>query len=223
MGCSPNSTFKQDIFDITYLVLQNACNQPVHQTQKARHLFYDLGASAYAGSIDLQHGFGLGPSVPLFLKLYERNCIDFDQIWAWEYTKIDPVKYWSSVPAHVRGKLHFLNVPVPREPDPNGALALLRATARPEDFVAMKVDVDNSAVEESVVWAIANDPLLAILVDELFFEYHFYGEPRNEFQFGWGVQNNPSNAYSWTNATAATAVDLMHRLRRRGIRSHFWI
>ena len=192
-----------------------------HHAQDSRSLFYDLGASDYAGQIDLGTGFGLGPSVPLFMELYKRNCITFDHVWAWEFTKFDPEQYWSNVPADVRGKLHFLNIPVPKEPHPNGALALLRATARPHDFVAMKVDVDNSAVEESVVWAIANDPHLASLVDELFFEYHFYGEPN--FSFGWGNKSDPRHAFSWTNATVATALRLMHKLRHVGVRSHFWI
>ena len=233
VNCEPpraihHPNFTENLFDIRHLILQNKCKRPTegatmlpHGAQSAQNLFYDLGASNYSGSFDLDTGFGMGPSVPLFMELYKRNCIVFDHIWAWEYTAFDPRQYWSAVPADARGKLHFMNIPVPVEPHPNGFLSLLRATAKPQDFVAVKVDVDDSRVEESVVWAIAHDRYLASLVDELFFEYHFFGEPR--FILGWGIRNNPAFPQSWTNATVATALDLMRKLRERGIRGHFWI
>lgn len=219
--------FSAGLFDINYLVLHNQCGRRRANASRTAHghrqnLFYDLGASAYAGAVDLDNGFGLGPSVPLFYGLYQRNCIEFDRIWAFEYSKFDPQDYWRAVPAQMRGKLTFLNIPVPLEPDSNGVLSLLEATAKPQDFVVLKVDIDNGPIEESIVRAIARNPRLADLVDELFFEYHFYGEPP-EFSFGWGTRNDPAQPSSWTNATVATALGLMRELREAGIRSHFWI
>ena len=60
---------------------------------------------------------------------------------------------------------------------------------------------------------IANDDGLLALVDELFFEYHFrYDGSHN---FGWGKLGKGQ--------TVDDALRLMYRLRRAGIRSHFWI
>ena len=98
-------------FDISYLVLQNACNDGARQQRHAktehtagssalagRNLFFDLGASASSGKIELDRGSGLGPSVPLFDALYERNCIVFEQIYAWEFKHLEPSAYWDGVP-----------------------------------------------------------------------------------------------------------------------------
>jgi hypothetical protein len=114
-----------------------------------------------------------------------------------------------------------MNVGIDAEPHPLGLLAMLKESARPEDFVVVKIDIDNSVIEESIVHAIAADPLVLRLVDELFFEFHFFGEP--EFNFGWGVRDSPGRAGTRTNATADTALHLMSKLRKRGIRAHFWV
>ena len=127
------------------------------------------------------------------------------------YVALPPATYWAAVPAAVRAKLHFFNVGVEHEPHPNGFLAVLRSTARPHDFVALKVDIDNSPIELSIVERIADDPSLAILVDELFFEYHFKFDNLN---FGWGKKIPHS---------VDDALKLMTKLRRRGIRAHFWV
>jgi len=52
------------------------------------------------------------------------------------------------------------------------------------------------------------------LVDELFFEAHFYFDG---IQFGWGALGADRRH------TVDEALALMRTLRERGIRSHFWI
>lgn len=256
-GCVPREKFSVNPTSLDYLVLQNLCRRAAETShpptltlpagrRAPRTLFFDLGSGTFSNGEPVQlgrgNGGGLGskggsggPSIPLFAALYKRSCIEFDAIYAWEYSPFSPRRYWKDVPVEMRAKLHFFNVPVESEPHPNGVLALLREAATPDDFVVLKVDVDHSAIEESVVTGIAADPHLASLVDELFFEYHFYGEPHVEgrpFNPYWGVHNDTRHgpvptstvpAALRTNATADTALHLMHRLRRRGIRAHFWI
>jgi hypothetical protein len=55
---------------------------------------------------------------------------------------------------------------------------------------------------------------LSALVDELFFEAHFYFDGIN---FGWGALGADRRH------TVDEALALMRTLRERGIRSHFWI
>lgn len=115
--------------------------------------------------------------------------------------------------------MHFYNIPaeLSTASDP---LATLRAVARPSDFVAFKVDIDGGP-ELEIVQAIAdNRDGIAALVDELFFEYHFYFDNRN---FGWATHRAGQNYRLWGNHSVDDALRLMRRLRERGIRAHFWI
>ena len=76
-----------------------------------------------------------------------------------------------------------------------------------------QVDID-SPPELNIVQRIANEPELAALVDELYFEYHFrYG---SKLQFGWGDINR-------SHGDTDTALHLFYQLRARGVRAHFWI
>ena len=96
---------------------------------------------------------------------------------------------------------------------PTSFLHVLNATATTDDFVVVKVDIDNGP-ELQVVHAIAKVPELGALVDELFFEAHFYFDG---IQFGWGALGADRRH------TVDEALALMRTLRERGIRSHFWI
>jgi hypothetical protein len=96
---------------------------------------------------------------------------------------------------------------------PTSFLHVLNATATVDDFVVVKVDIDNGP-ELQVVHAIAKVPELSALVDELFFEAHFYFDGIN---FGWGALGADRRH------TVDEALALMRTLRERGIRSHFWI
>ena len=127
----------------------------------------------------------------------------------------------------MRSKLHFFNVPVeehvragsvdgPPFLHERSFLALLNASATPEDFVVLKIDIEGhkGSPELEIVRAIAETPELCALVDEIFFEYHFWFDGLN---FGWKT---------FTQGKAGTVDDalrLMHRLRASGVRSHFWI
>ena len=73
---------------------------------------------------------------------------------------------------------------------------------------------NRSPTQLQVVHAIAKVPELGALVDELFFEAHFYFDG---IQFGWGALGADRRH------TVDEALALMRTLRQRGIRSHFWI
>ena len=77
--------------------------------------------------------------------------------------------------------------------------------------MSLQVDIDGGP-ELPIVQAIEREPELYKLVDELYFEYHFYFDG---IDFGWST--------SVKQDTVDTALKLMQRLRHRGVRSHFWI
>ena len=120
--------------------------------------------------------------------------------------------------ASARPRVSFYNVPI--EEDFHSAASFssfLRASAQPDDFVSVKVDIDYVQAELPIVMGIARRPELTALVDELFFEYHFNFD---ELDFGWRSQTGARNH---VNDTVDDALSLMSELRRAGVRSHFWI
>jgi hypothetical protein len=193
-----------------------------------RNLYYDLGASVWGKNIPEQHlihGSGLGSSLQLISKIYERNCITFDRIWAWEAKEWKPKDFWQRVPLSVRAKLHFYNVPISETPSGSGSsfLRTLELTARPQDFVVVKVDIDTPDLEKMIVSTIVSTPRLAALVDELYFEYHFHFGADARGPWGFTQNTNKSDTESYKPDTVDDALGLMRRLREVGIRSHFWI
>lgn len=152
---------------------------------------------------------------------------------SWEATPYDRQAWWNAVPEAMRSRLHFFNVPVyegsmldvmtgrvwgnasrshNEQGVPHSFLHILNASATPDDFVVVKVDIDHGP-EMQVVHALAKVPELTRLVDELFFEYHF---DFDGIDFGWGKDIDRT-------ATVDDALALMRKLREQGVRSHFWI
>ena len=231
------------IMNLEYLLLANGCDthgRPAPRCAQTspppRNIFFDLGCTVYDDEqpLDEARGSGAGPSLPLFFRLYERRCIVFDELYGWEATRHDQAVWWRRVPAAMRPRIRFYNVPVyegsmvdalsgrvrqsaARSHDAHGTptsfLHVLNATATVDDFVVVKVDIDHGP-EMQVVHALAKVPELAVLVDELFFEAHFYFDG---IEFGWGDLGADRRN------TVDDALALMRRLRERGIRSHFWI
>ena len=207
-------------YNLTYLLPVNGCvrgklgcSAGGRRVGKvgSRNLFYDLGCSTYRDTGDISISGGYGSSLPLFQRLYARNCIVFDAIWAWEATPHDRKAWMRSVPKEVQAKLSFFNIPVTEE----NALQTLVQTATPDDFVVVKVDIDHPALEKAIVSRIANEPKLSALIDELFFEYHIH--------VGDHAPPLPQAAPHLSPDTVGEALGLMQRLRAQGVRSHFWV
>jgi hypothetical protein len=76
--------------------------------------------------------------------MYERRCISFDAIYAWEARKIPLDDWWRPVPAAMRPKINFVNEPVVGEDTPtaNSFLHTLATTAKPADFVVLLIIFD---------------------------------------------------------------------------------
>ena len=79
---------------------------------------------------------------------------------------------WPLAYVRAQERIHWHNVPVVMDGGGEGDFfKQLEASARPQDFVAVKVDIDGGP-ETQIVKRIADSPKFARLVDELYF-----GEP----------------------------------------------
>lgn len=217
-------------YHLGYLILANHCGaadgsfcaQSRAYHSRGRNLLYDLGCSLFGSPMTRSDALYLGnahtSSLQHFLALYGQNCIDFDSIWAWEAEVTKPDVWWKPVPPTVRAKMHFYNVFLK---DPSDFTAVLNATARPEDHVVVKLDIDAPELEKAIVDTILADPLLLGLIDEFFFEYHFHMDNPNG---PWGAtQTQNKTGRNWVPDTVDVALATMQRLRRAGVRAHFWI
>ena len=95
---------------------------------------------------------------------------------------------------------------------PSSFLRTLREVARQEDFVVVKLDVDGGP-ERQIATALAEIPELTALVDDFYFEWHYHFDGRD---FGWGQVDARMNKVD-------DALALMQKLRRRGVRAHWWV
>ncbi|CAE7242686.1 unnamed protein product [Symbiodinium natans] len=216
-----------DKFDIQYLLLESYCGHP---GPKPRMKLFDMGCTTNWNwklphydfyNVDYHHGVGRGPSIPLFFNMYRDRCMEFDDIFGWEAERKDQKEWWSPLPDDIRARTRFYNIPVNETScqmstaglfaERGSFLHMLPYAAKPEDFVVVKLDIDGGP-ELSIMEALIRYPELSSLVDEIFFEYHFWFDGGD---FGWGQVNKERNV--------DTALDLMKRLRQAGIRSHFWI
>jgi len=120
-------------------------------------------------------------------------------VYAWE-AKPYP-KWWDRVPEADRPSITFYNEPV--NATEASALGVLRQTARPDDFVVLKLDIDTPVVENAIVDAMLRDDALLALVDEFLFEFHVSNEDIVR--------------------TALQGMRMMGEMRKRGVRAHFWV
>lgn len=204
LGCAwsgPNpGTFTKFISRFGTRAKRDDESQPAYYRDQLRERLRRAEASAAIGS-----------SILLFRSLYERQCLEFDHIYAWEATPYPPGAWMSrlnhSLPDAERHKISFFNEPV----NETNVFDVLQQTAHPDDFVVFKLDIDSPRLEEWLVRRILAKPELHSLVDELFYEYHGH------------VDDRDGAAVATPDLTVAHGLHQMRALRRLGIRSHFWV
>ena len=171
----------------------------------ARSFYFDMGASLFNSG-------GGGPSQSWLCETYALRGVQWTGIFAWEAEHLDPVRVWSEIPGPLHPIYHWYNVPVNPEPEhPDNALRHLRAVARPEDFVVVKLDIDNTIVESALMAQILSDPALMGLIDELYFEHHVDTPPMYPY---WGALPG---------STLADTYAIFTTLRKRGVLAHSWV
>ena len=201
---------KQSIVDKNYMFLSNREQIiPRLKTQGVVTRFYlfDLGASLYTS------GLG-GASQQWFVEVYRERGIEFDRILAWEASKHEPNAIFAEYTKDVAGKVSYFNVPAPMDVnDKMSPIRMIKTIVRPNDFLVLKIDIDNDPVEIAIIKSFIDDPSFTNLIDEFFFEHHVTNSPM-EF-LGWGLDPKVNNL--------TESYDLFVKLRNAGVRAHSWV
>jgi hypothetical protein len=171
-----------------------------------RAFFFDLGASYYNSGIG-------GPSQSWFIETYEKRGVAWSGIFGWEASPQDLAKTWKEIPARLKPYYHWYNIPVSSVPGhPDNALAYIKEVSRLEDYVLLKIDIDNSPTELEIIrQTLASDELLG-LVDEIYFEHHVNVDPMHYY---WKTQD--SKQY------LSDTYKLFNEFRQKGVLAHSWI
>ncbi len=85
-------------------------------------------------------------------------------------------------------------------------------------FVCSLLDIDTPEVEIPMALQIAHSPHLASLIDEFFFELHF----RCEIMMYCGWHDKMPEQFHGLKLDRPHAMELFQKMRRQGIRAHFW-
>ena len=167
--------------------------------------YFDLGASLY------DSGAG-GASQAWFVEMYERRGIIWDGIFSWEMQNWPPSEVWAKIPKHLKPVYHWYNIPVnPEEDHPDNPLNYIKRTAKVEDFVLLKIDIDNGPIETALVSQLIASNELMSLVDEFYYEHHVNVGAMHPY---WGA--------GWP-GTLADTYAIFNSIRQRGILAHSWV
>jgi len=208
LAICPSTVLSVNVLDKGYLLVPY--KNEVTNDKSTKWLF-DAGASTYDTG-------GGGACQSWFVNTYRARGIDFDRIIGWESNKTDPSEQWDTVPADIKRKTSWFNIPVTTGlGDPDNPFTFIKHLTKPEDFVVFKLDISSQAVEMSLVKQLMTDHELLELVDEFYFEHHVSGSP---MQWNWwGDLQHSKTEFS----TLPESYELFTFLREHGVRAHSWV
>jgi len=194
----------------------------------SRIIFVDLGASLYESGPGGENGASLRWFWDTYSQLSGRKR-PFDRILAWEAREYRPKELWATFPSDIIPSISYFNVPADAAPDAKmNPWRILEAVVRPEDFVVVKLDIDNQKTELALVHQLIDSPKVANLVDEFFWEHHVAGSAvacptlwQGRMGAGWSTMrfNHSLNSEEALRAS----YGLFTTLRQMGIRAHSWV
>lgn len=196
--------------DKSYMLLANAFDPPYRflskSSEKPKVFIFDLGASTYI------EGLG-GASQQWFVDTLKNQGFTVDEYYGWEVTQMADAKIFNSVPKILLPHYHYFNIPAPTDVnDLANPLNIIKTLCKPDDYVVLKVDIDNSKVELEFVNQLLVDPVLHSLVDEFFFEHHVNFQPMLKY---WQTNKETMQL--------SDSYEIFGALRKHGIRAHGWV
>lgn len=196
-----------------YLVhdLSVVCRSPTYTTA-SRNILIDMGASLEYHHLDDNVDIMSFPAIYL-LELFRKFGLPFDHVYAYEATQIAAQYVYSKVPPQHVLSYHWINFPVSTDKNDakqNPLTMLLNGGFTKDDLIVVKLDVDNTPIELSLIQQVLDDERYHTLIDHLYFEYHVR---MNELAPFWAVESHDS---------VETSLHLFTKLRQVGIAAHFW-
>jgi hypothetical protein len=126
---------------------------------------------------------------------------------------MDTQTIWNKIPGRLKHIYHWYNIPVSAEiGHSDNALEYIKAVAKPEDFVVLKIDIDNTPIEAGIIKQILESEQLINLIDQLYFEHHVNVSPMYPF---WHTENEKS--------TLSDTYNIFSTLRSKGVIAHSWV
>ena len=176
-------------------------------TRTPQIILLDIGSS-YFNSVD---GSQPGPHIGSrwFYEYFRSKSILPDRIIAFEYTPLVPRIAWEQLPWDVLPIYTLINVGV-EEKGKFNPWHILEAIAEPHDYVLVKLDIDQDALEYSLLRQLIQSQKLQSLIDELFYEMHVTVPAMHKY---WGT---------FRNKTLADTYEFFTQIRELGIRMHSW-
>ena len=197
---------------------------------KARAYLFDMGASTWTGGGPGEVEVGASATQWL-IERYAEYGVAFDRIFAWEATPHSGAQVWSNMPVVMRARTSYYNVPI--SSDPNSSSHPWRhvlETARPIDFVVVKLDVDQPSIEASLVQQLIDDPAIHSRVDVLLWEQHWY-RATSASKMGCSLSSEMCIALGfhrrkhvggYEESVLSRTFETFTTLRQLGVLAHYW-
>jgi len=203
--CEGDTTAGMGWLDFIIHDFGHMCRRTLNKTSQT--VFVDLGATYNF------NGDGVDTDSPAIrmIEQYRRFGIHFDHIYAYEIRDWDVDTVYNSVPEHMRGPLHWINVAIEADPSSqNNPHRMLLEQFGPDDFVVIKLDIDTPAIENPLLEQLLTDPKLQEIVDVFYFEHHVEMEEMKPY---WGEMDK----------SIVESLEVFQKLRKAGIAAHYWI
>jgi len=195
----------ESVWNLDYILLEsfqdNLFYQRMNESGQIQYIGMDLGASTWGSS-------GV-TNTNWFFAQYEKRRVNFDRMLMWEGLKYECSKIWKFPPQYT-SSFQYFQFYADLDPNTDGnPLRVLHKIARKEDFVMLKLDIDQPNELRIVIAMLENLNAMAV-VDEFFFEHH---------------TTTPVMTYWWGDAVACDLSDTYNiflELRKSGVRAHGW-
>ena len=168
----------------------------------SRTVFIDMGASLSFHKKNW-HEVPVMDLIRKFLKF----GVNFDHYYGYELKPQPPADAFDRVPDFLMASYHWINTGVETNTESKlNPLTMIKNNYNRDDFVVVKIDIDNTPMERAFIDQLLQDDELAEKIDVLYWEHH--------------VGLKGFKAYG---ESPKVSVELMHNLRQRGICAHYWI
>jgi len=171
-----------------------------------RNVFLDLGSSHFGN----WRGSSIFASGLWNYRTYHERGTRFSKFVAVEAKPLDPMKAYESIPDDLVGVYTLMNIYLSMDDGKLDVTKLIRSLTK-NDFLVLKLDIDNAPIEAPLSAALCSDKELAGLVDEMYYEDHISLEPMNK---DWRMKHAPRDLLD--------SYQIFQTLRRNGIRAHSW-